>query len=249
MFMNPDGGYPVSAEAIEPSVLLSFDSDVMRGVLRGSVGTCFRVFASLSNRLRHQVDEIEKLALHSAVSRLADYLVEHCAARQGHGLRSSPPGTEARHRGAPGHSAGDVFAGGRASDEGTSHSRAGTEHRAARRRWTARARARSDPARRRFRREYGTRSDRDRRSAGVPDPPIGRSSCGGCRRRRARVSPGARSPLRQFPDEADPCRRRVFASYHCNMITLASTIAPPASWAAPRISPRTSAATMIVVIG
>ena len=77
MFMNPDGGYPVSAEAIEPSVLLSFDSDVMRGVLRGSVGTCFRVFASLSNRLRHQVDEIEKLALHSAVSRLADYLVEH----------------------------------------------------------------------------------------------------------------------------------------------------------------------------
>ena len=61
MFMEPRG-YPVSAEAIEPSVLLGFDSEVMRGVLRESVDTCFRVLASLSYRLRQQVDEIEKLA-------------------------------------------------------------------------------------------------------------------------------------------------------------------------------------------
>ena len=76
MFMDPDRGYPVSAEAIEPSVLLGFDSGVMRGVLRESVDTCFRVLASLSYRLRQQVDEIEKLTLHPAVSRLAGYLVE-----------------------------------------------------------------------------------------------------------------------------------------------------------------------------
>ena len=74
MFMDPEG-YPVSAEALEPSVLLAFDSEVMRGVLRESVDTCFRVLAALSFRLRRQVDEIEKLSLHSAVSRLADYLV------------------------------------------------------------------------------------------------------------------------------------------------------------------------------
>ena len=74
MFMDPEG-YPVSAEALEPSVLLAFDSEVMRGVLRESVDTCFRVLAALSSRLRRQVDEIEKLSLHSAVSRLADYLV------------------------------------------------------------------------------------------------------------------------------------------------------------------------------
>lgn len=76
MFVNPDDGYPVSAEALEPSVPLALSSDEMRDVLRESVATCFRVLASLSNRLRHQVDQIEKLALHSAVSRVADYLVE-----------------------------------------------------------------------------------------------------------------------------------------------------------------------------
>ena len=76
MFMEPAGGYPVSAEAIDPSVLLGFDNEVMRGVLRESVDTCLRILASLSHRLRQQVDEIEKLTLHSAASRLADYLVE-----------------------------------------------------------------------------------------------------------------------------------------------------------------------------
>ena len=75
MFMEPRG-YPVGAEAIEPSVLLAFDSEVMRGVLRESADTCFRVLASMSRRLRQQVDEIEKLTLHPAVSRLAGYLVE-----------------------------------------------------------------------------------------------------------------------------------------------------------------------------
>ena len=75
MFMESDHGYPVSAEAIEPSVLLGFDSEVMRGVLRESVDTCFRVLASLSYRLRQQVNEIEKLTLHPAVSRLAGFLV------------------------------------------------------------------------------------------------------------------------------------------------------------------------------
>ena len=76
MFMEPADGYPVSAEAIDPSVLLGFDNEVMRGVLRESVDTCLRMLASLSYRLRQQVDEIEKLTLHSAVSRLAGYLVE-----------------------------------------------------------------------------------------------------------------------------------------------------------------------------
>ena len=84
MFMEPDRGYPVSAEAIEPSVLLGFDSEAMRNVLRGSVDTCLRMLASLSRRLRQQVDEIDRLTLHSAVSRFAGYLVEQasCSVRR-----------------------------------------------------------------------------------------------------------------------------------------------------------------------
>ncbi len=80
IFMDPADGYPVSAEAIRPSVLFGFDSHVMRGVLHESVDTCFRMLASLSGRLRQQVDEIEKLTLHPAVSRLAGYLVEQVPA-------------------------------------------------------------------------------------------------------------------------------------------------------------------------
>ena len=76
MFMDPADGYPVSAEAIRPSVLFGFDGNVMRGVLRESVDTCFRMLASFSGRLRQQVDEIEKLTLDPAVSRFAGYLVE-----------------------------------------------------------------------------------------------------------------------------------------------------------------------------
>ena len=95
MFMEPSGGYPVSAEAIEPSVLLGFDSGVMRGVLRESADTCFRVMASLSSRLRQQVDEIERLTLHPAGSRLAGYLVDQ--------VRQELPASSGIHLTAPKH--------------------------------------------------------------------------------------------------------------------------------------------------
>ena len=93
MFMEPSGGYPVSAEALLPSVLLGFDNEAMRGVLRESVDTCFRVLASMSRRLRQQVDEIERLTLHPAVSRLAGYLVAQASSQvpQPHGIHLTAP--------------------------------------------------------------------------------------------------------------------------------------------------------------
>ena len=96
MFMEPSGGYPVSAEALEPSVVLGFDNEVVRGVLRGSVDTCFRVLASMSYRLRQQVDEIDRLTLHPAVSRLAGYLVAQTSSevpryRQAPGVHLTAP--------------------------------------------------------------------------------------------------------------------------------------------------------------
>ena len=76
MFLDPDHGYPASAEAIDASELLGFDSVVVRGMLHESVETCLRMLASLSRRLHRQVDEVEKLALHPAGCRLAAYLLE-----------------------------------------------------------------------------------------------------------------------------------------------------------------------------
>ena len=112
--MDPDRGYPVSAEAIEPSVLFGFDSDVMRGVLRESVDTCFRVLASLSYRLRQRVDEIEKpdpaprgLAPGGVPGRAGAHRDDRGAPVSG-----NPPGrAEERHRLAPRHPARDVLAG------------------------------------------------------------------------------------------------------------------------------------------
>ncbi len=68
--------YPVNAEAIEPCELVGFDCHGFRQLLRGSVDTCFRLLAALSMRLHQQIDEIDRLTLHTATTRLVAYLLE-----------------------------------------------------------------------------------------------------------------------------------------------------------------------------
>ncbi len=75
MFMDRDQGYPVYAEAISPSEVFAFDQEVMLGILRKSVDTCFRVMAAMSRRLRQHVDEIDRLTLHNATFRLVSFLL------------------------------------------------------------------------------------------------------------------------------------------------------------------------------
>jgi CRP-like cAMP-binding protein len=82
MFMQRVRGYPVSAEAIAPSRVWGFDSATMVGLLHESVGTCLNLLANLSIRLRHHVDEIERLTLHDATYRVVGFL-----------LRQVPEGT------------------------------------------------------------------------------------------------------------------------------------------------------------
>ena len=82
MFMRRADGYPVSAEAIAPSRLWAFDSATMVKLLRDSVDNCFRLLADLSVRLRHHVDEIDRLTLHNATFRVVGFL-----------LRQVPEGT------------------------------------------------------------------------------------------------------------------------------------------------------------
>lgn len=69
-------GYPVHAQAIEPSELYSFDNRGFKAVLRESVDTCFRLMAGMSMRLHQQVNEIDRLTLHSATYRLVSYLLQ-----------------------------------------------------------------------------------------------------------------------------------------------------------------------------
>ena len=87
MFLRRAGGYPVSAEAIIASCVWVFDSDTMVSLLRDSVDTCFRLMASLSIRLRQQIDEIGRLTLHNATFRVATFLLEQVPA-------DIEPGTE-----------------------------------------------------------------------------------------------------------------------------------------------------------
>jgi CRP-like cAMP-binding protein len=74
--MEAQPGYPVSAEALESSEVLVFDSRVMLGLLRDSVDSCFNLMATMSQRLRRQINEIDTLTLHNATFRLVTFLLQ-----------------------------------------------------------------------------------------------------------------------------------------------------------------------------
>lgn len=70
--------YPVSAAALLDTEVIAIDAQDFADLLRGSVDTCFLVLGALSKRLRALIGEIDKLTLHSARSRVAGYLLDHC---------------------------------------------------------------------------------------------------------------------------------------------------------------------------
>lgn len=72
--------YPVNAEAIEPSELYSFDMGVFIDLLKDSRQTCFRLMASMSQRLHALVEEINNLTLQNATYRLVNYLLDQLPA-------------------------------------------------------------------------------------------------------------------------------------------------------------------------
>ncbi len=67
--------YPVGATALQPSVLISVDSNEFAAILRDSVDTCFLIMGDMSQRLRGLVQEIDNLTLQSAGCRVAGYLL------------------------------------------------------------------------------------------------------------------------------------------------------------------------------
>ncbi len=69
-------GYPVNADALVPSTVAAFSSKAFLDLLRGSVDTCFRLMADMSQRLHHRLEEIDALTLHNATYRLVAYLLD-----------------------------------------------------------------------------------------------------------------------------------------------------------------------------
>lgn len=69
--------YPVGAQALQTSEVISIDAVDFSRMLKESVDSCFVLLGSLSQRLRALLHEIDELSLHSGTSRVAAYFLEH----------------------------------------------------------------------------------------------------------------------------------------------------------------------------
>lgn len=74
MFM-PRHIYPVCAETITDSELISFDMKVYYSILKESHESCFRLLGTLSRHLHNRIRDIDNLTLHNATYRLIVYLL------------------------------------------------------------------------------------------------------------------------------------------------------------------------------
>lgn len=72
--------YPVGAQALQSSTVISIDARDFAVMLKESVDTCFLLLGDMSQRLRGLLREIDELSLHSATCRFAAYLVQHAPA-------------------------------------------------------------------------------------------------------------------------------------------------------------------------
>ncbi len=68
--------YPLSAEAISKSELISFSMQVFSEILEQSHETCFHLMSIMSRRLHSRIGEINNLTLHNATYRLVIFLLE-----------------------------------------------------------------------------------------------------------------------------------------------------------------------------
>ena len=67
--------YPVSAAALGPAKVISFDSKRFLQILSESFATCFRIMGTMSQRLRGLIKEIDDLTLQSATTRMCAMLL------------------------------------------------------------------------------------------------------------------------------------------------------------------------------
>lgn len=73
----PNSVYPVSAQAIEATSLLTFENKILVEILKESSDTCFRLMFHMSRRIRHWINEVDNLTLQNATYRLISYILYH----------------------------------------------------------------------------------------------------------------------------------------------------------------------------
>lgn len=74
MFLNAPR-YPVGAQALGETTVISIDAEDFLSLLRQSVDLCLALMADMSFRLRSLIREIDDLSLHSATCRVAAFLL------------------------------------------------------------------------------------------------------------------------------------------------------------------------------
>lgn len=71
-----NGKYPLGAEALTKSELLSFDSKTFKSVLEDSKETCYQLMSDMSQCLHQYLDQVDYLTLQNASFRLVNYLLQ-----------------------------------------------------------------------------------------------------------------------------------------------------------------------------
>ena len=76
VFMR-ESKFPVSAEALSDSVVYRIPNAAYRDLLQSNSNACMRLLSDVCRHLHQRVQEIERLTIQNARSRLASYLIDH----------------------------------------------------------------------------------------------------------------------------------------------------------------------------
>ena len=76
VFMR-EAKFPVTAETLNDSVVYRIPNDAYRNLLKDNSDACMRLLSDVCRHLHQRVQEIERLTIQNARSRLASYLIDH----------------------------------------------------------------------------------------------------------------------------------------------------------------------------
>ena len=76
IFMR-ESKFPVTAEALSNSVVYRIPNDAYRSILESSSAACMSLLSDVCRHLHQRVQEIERLTIQNARSRLSSYLIDH----------------------------------------------------------------------------------------------------------------------------------------------------------------------------